>query len=92
MTKNKIRVTIAEVGDTSNLFVWSGDKLIAKIWLYPDGGIDYRSFVPKTTRSIRLRGSQIVIEKDIKFNTPPKKIIPIRIKFKLKDTNEDQGE
>jgi hypothetical protein len=59
MTENKIRVTLAEAGDTPNLFVWDGDKLIAKIWLYPDGGIVYRSFVPKITRSIRLRNSQI---------------------------------
>lgn len=92
MTENKIKVTLAEIGDVSNLFVWDGDKLIAKIWLYPDGGIDCRSFVPKTTRPICLRKSQIVIEKDIKFNTPPKKIIPMRIKFELKDSDTDQEE
>lgn len=89
MTENKIRVTLAEAGDTPNLFVWDGDKLIAKIWLYPDGGIDYRSFVLKMTSPIRLRDRQIVIEKDIKFNTPPKKIIPMRIKFELKDPDAD---
>ncbi len=32
----KVIITDSE-GDTPNLFVWDKDKLIAKIWLYPDG-------------------------------------------------------
>ena len=52
----KVKITITEPeGDTPNLFVWDEDKLIAKIWLYPDGRITYRSFVPKTTNEIPLR-------------------------------------
>ena len=52
----QVKVTISGAdSDTPNLFVWDSDKLIAKIWLYPDGKITYRSFVPKTTVELRLR-------------------------------------
>ena len=90
MTENdEIEVTLVESGNTLNLFIWEGKTLISKIWLYPDGSIDYRSFVPKTTRLIPLRESQIQIEKDIKLNTPPKKKTPMRIKFKIRDPDTD---
>lgn len=57
----QIVVTISGAeSDTPNLYVWDKTvpdrpELIAKIWLYPDGRINYRSFVPKTTREITLR-------------------------------------
>lgn len=52
----EVKVTITDPeGDTPNIFVWDKDKLIAKIWLYPDGRITYRSFVPKATNEILLR-------------------------------------
>ena len=55
----QVRVSITDpYGDTPNLFVWDEDKLIAKIWLYPDGRITYRSFVPNTTAEIQLRESR----------------------------------
>lgn len=91
MTENdKIRITLADVNDTLNFFVWGGKGLLAKIWLYPDGSIYYRRFAPELSPLILLRDSQIRIEKDIKFNTPPKKTIPMEIKFELKDSDTDQ--
>lgn len=57
----QVVVTISgENSDTPNLYVWdktipTRPELIAKIWLYPDGRINYRSFVPKTTREITIR-------------------------------------
>ncbi len=57
----EVRVSISGAdGDTPNLFVWNKDKLIAKIWLYPDGKITYRSFVPKTTVELLLRNTSIM--------------------------------
>ena len=79
---DEVKVTLVETGDTPNLFVWEGNTLIAKIWLHPDGSIDYRSFIPKVTRSMPLRESQIQIDNDIRIHTPPKKKVPMRIKFR----------
>lgn len=70
---DEIKITIAEVGDTPNLFIWGGMGLLAKIWLYPDGSIKYRRFAPELSPLILLRKSQIQIEKDVKFDTLPKK-------------------
>ena len=53
----EVKVTISGAySDTPNLFIWDRTELIAKIWLYPDGRIKYRSFVPKTTGEIQIRG------------------------------------
>lgn len=90
MTENKIKVTLTETDDTPNLFIWNGDILIGKIWLYPDGSISYRIFVPELTPLVQLRDSQIVIENDIKFDTPPKKKVQMRIKFELKDFDRER--
>jgi hypothetical protein len=59
---DEVKVTLVESGNTPNLFVWEGNTLIAKIWLHPDGSINYRSFVPKATHSIPLRESQEVYD------------------------------
>ena len=57
----EVKVSISGAdSDTPNLFVWDKDKLIAKIWLYPDGKITYRSFVPKTTVELLLRNKSTV--------------------------------
>ena len=51
---DEVIVTLTESHDTPNLYVWEGNTLIAKIWLYPDGSITYRSFYPKPTPEIHL--------------------------------------
>lgn len=92
MTESKIKVTLTEAGDTPNLFIWDGNILMGKIWIHPDGSITYRVFVPELTPLIQLRDSQIRVEKDDRFWTPPKKIIPMEIKFELKESDADQTE
>ncbi|MFW9931266.1 MAG: hypothetical protein ACFFDR_01270 [Candidatus Thorarchaeota archaeon] len=58
----QVKVTISGAhSDTPNLFVWDRTELIAKIWLYPDGRIKYRSFVPKTTQEIEIRGRHLKV-------------------------------
>ena len=58
----EVKVTISGAhSDTPNLFVWDRTQLIAKIWLYPDGRIKYRSFVPKTTLEIQIRGPSLEV-------------------------------
>jgi len=48
-----VKVTVAE-GDTPNIFVWLDDRLIAKFWIYPDGSVNCRTFVPDTSPEIFL--------------------------------------
>ena len=55
--EDEIKVTLTEVGSTPNLFVWDGPVCIAKIWLYPDGSITYKSFRPDISQSVTLRRS-----------------------------------
>lgn len=88
MTENddEIKITLTESGDTPNIFIWGGEGLLAKIWLYPDGSIKYRRFAPELSPLILLRESRIEIEKDIRLNTPPKKKVQMRIKFKNKNS------
>jgi len=53
MEIKEVKVT-AVGGNTPNIFICADGKLIAKLWIYPDGMIRYRSFVPKTTGELPL--------------------------------------
>jgi len=49
----EVKVEVAK-GNTPNIFVWVDGKLVAKLWIYPDGQVRYRTFYPETTAEILL--------------------------------------